>query len=290
MDAIQEILSASNSIELFGPNEKRAKIRYRRLVREVHPDSNDSPDAEEAMKKLNRLWSKYNARTGAVRRECARVPEEITRNDTFAIFSEGDKWLVVERRPDGNGRFESIDNDALLGTPICFLGRNKTKAISQPDGIHAAYETVPTDAVSGGRRIMFLSSIGPMLPDKMHEADFAWITKRVLFLSCLLADRGVTLDGKVDCLAIAPDTHVLAVMACVAAPVDVLSDRDKLILQYLDCMVPIVRECRATERIERFMRGVIGDRWVSTGDLMREYDNLMYELFGGIKWHDMQTI
>lgn len=295
MDAIREVLSASNSVELFGPNEKRAKIRYRRLVREVHPDSNDSPDAEEAMKRLNRLWGKYQTRTGAVRRAEGRVPEEITRNDTFAVFSDGEKWLVVERSPNGDGHFGAIQgvNDTLDGTPIRVLECDGTKAISQPDGVHAAYDTTPSGTVLGRRRVTFISSVEPMLPDgAMHEADFAWITKRVLYLSGVLVRCGATLDceSMVDCLAIAPDTHVLAVVACIKGATDVWAERDSLISQYLECMESIARRCDATTRIERFMRGVIGDRWAGTGELMREYDELMYELFGGIHWHEMETI
>lgn len=293
MDAISEILLAANSLELFGTNEKRAKLRYRRLAKEVHPDSNDDPKAEEAMKRLNSLWRKYNTRVGAVADE--RTPEEITRNETFAVFSEGEKWMVVERSPNGDGHFGVIQgvNDTLDGTPVRILECDRTKTISQPDGLHLAYETTPPESIVGGHGIMLLSNMNLflLLPGGlMDPADFAWISKRVLFLSTTLAEYGATLGSKVDCLAIAPDSHMLVVVDDVVESTDPWGDRDELIRQYIERVGRIaIRGINKTaERIERFMLGVIGDRWASTGELMREYDELMYELFGGIHWHEME--
>lgn len=58
-DEVREVLASADAGAFFGPNRKRAQIRYRRLARMVHPDMGGS---EEAMARLNVLWDEYNGR------------------------------------------------------------------------------------------------------------------------------------------------------------------------------------------------------------------------------------
>lgn len=296
-DAIGEILSATDSVELFGPIEKRAKIRYRRLAREAHPDANgNSDESNEAMKRLNKLWREYKTRT-TPRTDRAKATFEITRNKSFVIVSDGTEWMMVERqRHHGDvkryGAWDDI-RDILDGTPVCLMDCDREKVISQPDGLHMAYDFKPHETIRHDRRIMMLSSIRPMLPDNvMHPADFAWVTKRVLFLSCVLAESGVTLDcdDMTDCLAIAPDTHMLAVMARIVKTDHAWECRDRLLRQYVELMDTMLDDLMPNVRVRKFVNGVIGDRWANARELMGEYDELLMRTFGGINFHYMVTI
>ena len=86
------VLDATSATDLFGANKNRARIRYRRLARSVHPDMGGS---EDAMARLNRLWDEYNRTEDS--HSDGNTPIEVTRNDQYAIFKEHDKLLVVER-------------------------------------------------------------------------------------------------------------------------------------------------------------------------------------------------
>lgn len=310
-EGVREVLCAKDSVELFGPNEKRAKIRYRRLVREVHPDVNgNSPESQGAMKKLNKLWDEYGSRTGIKQPMEAgkRRPTEITRNGTFAVLCEGVKWVAVERVAiDGlagrNGPDCTELEEILDGSPVCLARHDKVKIISQNAGSHVAYELRPARTIAYGRRMLFLSSLRAMLPDgKLHPADFAWISKRVLFLTGAMTKSGTMfgpgpkdVDGNVnpiDCLAIAPDTHMLVVVTSrfLIDGDDGLSNRDGVIRAYLRCVNPMLRDDHATQRMVRFLQGVIGDRAVGSKELMCEFDDLLAKLFGGLHFHEMETL
>lgn len=60
----KQVLEAANATILFGKNEKRAKINYRRLAKSIHPDmfskQSDKDEANKAFQKLNELWESYN--------------------------------------------------------------------------------------------------------------------------------------------------------------------------------------------------------------------------------------
>lgn len=68
MVEMEQILEAANGTELFGKNEKRAKITYRRLARSVHPDmfldQSDKDKAQKAFQKLSVLWEAYSRGNG----------------------------------------------------------------------------------------------------------------------------------------------------------------------------------------------------------------------------------
>ena len=295
-DAIDEVMSATDAVGLFSPNEKRARIRYRRLSKEVHPDSNGGSDeSNEAMRRLNRLWSEYEARSGNPTADHGlRRPKEISRNGSYAVFDEGARWLVVDRSVSGAAFCDECDDvsEIIDGTPVCIMPCESQKSISQPDGVHAAYELTPPPTIADGRRIMFLSSVKPWLPDgKLDPADLAWITKRVLFLSGVMMKCNKSFVGDAcDCLAIAPDSHMLAVIPRFEESADEFGIRDDLMSRYLDIIGEITDGSELSESIVAFVHGVVGDRWADPKTLMREYDELLVKLFGGLRFHEMRTV
>ena len=309
-DGIREVLCAKDSFELFGPNEKRARIRYRRLVREVHPDANgNSPESQGAMKKLNKLWDEYESRTGIKQPTDTgkRRPTEITRNGTLVVLCDGAKWVAVERAAidswvNRNGPDCTELQKILEGSPVCLARHDRVKLITQSAGSHVAYEFRPSHTVAHGRRIMLLSSLKAMLPDgKMHPADFAWISKRVLFLAGAMSKAGIVFDGgpkdvdgnvsPIDCLAIAPDTHMLVVVTSrFLSEGDGPAHRDELIRWYLQCVKPMLRDDYATQRIVKFLQGAVVDRVTGSKALMCEFDELLVKLFGGLHFHEMETL
>lgn len=286
-------MEATDCAALFGPNMRRAEIRYRRLARAVHPDMGGGM---EAMKRLNALWDEYKARAGAFRRTdgARRRPAEVTRNEAYVVLDEGDRWVVVDRAVSGpkTSRDSGELADVVEGSPVCVLGVSSTKSISQPDGAHAAYECVPDRSLSEGRRMTFLSSLGPHLPDgTMHPADLAWVTKRVLFLALALESVDSRLARPAcECLAVAPDTHMLALVSpwdvehgCGRVRRDVAED-------YRARMGEVSGDGPEARRISRFVEGFGVDGHTPAADIMREYDELMVELFGGLRFHEMKTV
>lgn len=293
-DDIRLVLEASDCVELFGTNAKRAEIRYRRLARAVHPDLGGSVDA---MGRLNTLWDEYRARNGSMRPRCdgRKRPSEVTRNGTYVILDEGDRWVVVERSPSGssNTRSEYVRLLPIVeGSPVCVLEPTGTKAISQPDGIHVAYECAPHPMASDGRRMTYLSSLAPHLHGgRLHPADFAWITKRAIYLTMALESTGLCFGrNSSECLAVAPDTHMLVVVS----PWDLCEGksgvRKAVMSEYLACVSPMLGDDNATHRICCFVRGVGIDSVTSASRIMMEYDELMIELFDGLHFHEMVTV
>ena len=45
-----------------------------------------------------------------------------------------------------------------------------------------------------------------------------------------------------------------------------------------------------TRRIRRFIEGVILDKVTSEGRLLEEFDELLIDLFGGLRFHEMEVL
>lgn len=277
-DEVREVLAAADAGAFFGPNKKRAQIRYRRLARMVHPDMGGS---EEAMARLNVLWDEYNGR----KPDRGRSLSEVMRNDRYAVFSEGEHWLVADRRarscaacPDDGEMARIID-----GSPVCMMGVRESKVILQPDGPHAAYVCDVPDVM---RTAFMLQGIASHLPGGvMHPADLAWVTKRILFLEAALARCDAHLSHPIEDLALAPETHML----CVMAPWDVVSGTAPraLVQEWRDCVEPCVQSDYQSRRIGQFLRGSVMDRVTDPMALFAEFDDLLLELFGKPRFHAM---
>lgn len=290
------VLSVTDPTSLFGDNERRARIRYRRLAKSVHPDANgNSPESVEAMKRLNALWDAYRGVDSRVTAGM-RKPTEITRNASYVILDEHDTWLVVDRSvSDGMmGRSMVLDGlrDTINRSPVCMLSVAGNKVLSQPDGLHVAYTCSVPDCVSYGRTVIMLGSLGDMLPNgTLHPADLAWIAKRAIFLDGALEHNKLEIrrDSTTDVLAIAPDSHMLVVVAPWAIGNRNSTTYWQVTNGLLSTGAELFGNDRMSRRIVTFMRGVAVDHVTSASDMLREFDDLLIELFGGLRFHEMET-
>lgn len=295
-EVIRKVMGARTPTDLFGTNEKRAKIRFHRMASVLHPDVNDSPDSETAMRKLSKLWSEYTHGSGGSGKASAKTPREITRNDTYVLFDEGDV-LVVERHvsdvtyheDDLHGMREAFDSE-----PVCVLESKSSTLIAQPDGTHAAYRCDVPDKV--GRDLLMLSALREHLPNgTMHPADMAWISKRLLYLVGIMEVYGVTFDYAPDfseCLAVSPSTHMLVFVA----PWELsqhdgwLARREVAIGPYIRCVREVSGNDAKSRRIIRFLEGVALDDFTPMRDILIEYDSMLEDLFGEPRFHVMECL
>lgn len=283
---IAEVLASKDARKFFGEDKVKAINKYRILAHVCHPDTGGTV---EAMSKLNAMWDEYNGRRRPDK------PGEITRGNVYAVFSEGDHWLVV-RRDLYQGIAMATNNlefaNLISGSPVCVVSSRSVRRIKQPDGVHAAYMCAPPDTVSDA---IMLPSLARRLPGgKLHPADLAWITKRVLFLAAAIAKCNLRFsETPCECLAIDPKSHML----CVVAPWALVESRGHSIAEqravtndFLMCAEPMIAKDTQSMRILRFLEGVEVDNYAESSALMREFDELLVELFGGFKFHKMEVV
>lgn len=284
---IRTILSASGPSGLFGDNHARAKVRYHRLAASVHPDRNAHPDAERALRRLNELWSEYVRPSGVHR------PEEIGRCERYAVFNDGGRVLVVNRTTSLQGPTRaSLDRlvDVLDGTPVCMLRQVGAMTIAQPDGMHSAFVCDAPDTFNDGA--IMLGQIADRVPGgKLHPADLAWIAKRIIFLGGAIGSVGLRFGDSRDaeCVAVVPDTHMLAVLAPFALRESGKPCRQQVIRTCHASIGDAIGSDRASERISRFLYGCRIDEATPTRDLLCEYDELLEGMFGKPKFHVMEV-
>lgn len=286
-----EILGADDCVSVFGTNERRAEIRYRRLAKAVHPDTSDAPP--EAMARLNSLWDEYRSRKGMKPSDGTKRPVEITRDSKYAVFMEGGEVLVVEREASDERVPVSRDVFGVIldGTPVYALKFVDGKHISQGDGNHRA---MSCKAPRFADEMVMLPSLKSALPHgELHPADLAWVTKRVIFLSGVLARLGKRLEGGCECLAICPESHMLVIVA----PWQVADDDNEwhvahhqLLQEYLGLVQGMAGDNAETKSIMKFVEGMLADSVTSPSMLMLEFDELLVSLFGGLRFHKMQTV
>ena len=280
-----KVLAATDPRELFGDNPKRARIRYQRLAKELHPDVGGS---EEAMRRLNMLWAEYNAGSS----DGSRKPREVTRNAKYAVFEEDGRWLVVDRMVGNRAALVNVSELAriLEGTPVCLLDATSSMLIRQRDGLHPAYRATPPETIRDG--VVSLYQLPEKLPNSMlHPADAAWMLKRVLFLAAAIgkAGLGFTCDPS-DCLAIAPDSHMLAVIAPweLAKNERGIPCQRSLVASFEKAATGMLGDDGKSRKIAKFIRGTVLDGVTESSDLLREYDDMLYGLFGRPRFHVME--
>ena len=316
LEDIREIMGTSDPILLFGANEKRARIRYRRLMRSVHPDmSHGTPGADEATIRLNALWDAYRGMTnpgeGDARRTCGTEgPEahhpvhEIARTGRFVLFSEPSGWLVVDRNATGAPRPTARPDlarlaDILSGSPVMILDAMTEKEIRQADGFHHAIACPVPEFHAHSHRVLSLSDMKGHVPNGTTEAeDIAWLLKRCLFLVAAMAKagvapaRGTTLD---DIVMVDADAHMLMVvapheLALGSGSVDEQRESLQSLVDPLMRMTDVADGRRESRRLMAFMRGIDVDRVTETADLFDELGDLLGELFGTPRFHRMRIV
>lgn len=295
-DEIRRVLSARTPEELFGDNRARARIRYRRLARVVHPDANDgSADAHDAMRRLNMLYDAYVRNTSPAGAGGSVRPREVTRGTRYVVLEEGASWLVVDRVAGTTHAMGDARRLARFssGTPLCALGISSRKSIAQAHGTHAAYVCdVPRSM--GGQAIMLESLVWHLPGNVLHPRDAAWLTKRVLFLAFAMGQVKSRFDGidPCSCLAVSPSQHML----CVVAPWHVantthatIADQRAVTTSWLRCVRPMLGGDARSRRIRRFLEGTAADAVTESHVLLGEYDDMLEEVFGPPRYHEMEV-
>lgn len=285
---IEEVLAATSARAFFGPNKKRAAIKYRRLARALHPDMGGD---ETAMAKLNALWGEYD---GGVATSGKRKPSEVTRSRAYVVLSEDGHWLVVERKSGGtvpDTHYHDI-SDLVEGTPVCTLKWTGSVVIAQSDGAHVAFRCEYPETVKDD--LIMLSSLQEHLHDGvLHPADLAWITKRVLFLCAAMRKKGLWLVGDAaDCIGIAPSTHMLCLVTpwLLSDPPDLSVRHQREVLKdYLSCAKPMIGDDLKSQRIRKFIEGALVDNVTEFSALLAEFNELLVELFDGFHFHKMEV-
>lgn len=277
------VLSATDPRELFGDNPKRARIRYQRLAKELHPDVGGS---EEAMSRLNALWAEYTSGGGSKR------PSEITRSSEYVILDDADNWLVVDRKVGHRATIGDTGSlaDIVDGTPVCVVDATSALLIKQPNGPHPAYKVTPPPTIKDG--VVSFNELAGKLPDgKMHPADLAWVLKRILFLASAINNAGLAFAREpCDCLAIAPDTHMLAVIAPweLRSSARSIKNQRAVVESFEKAASTMMAGDAKSQRMARFVQGTIMDGVTESYMLLREYDDMLYELFGSPRFHVME--
>lgn len=299
-DDIEAVLSARDELDLFGTNEKRARIRYRRLAAAVHPDANGgSSRSEDAMRRLNELWdafqARFRAKNGPKHASVTHKTVEMARNDTYVVLLEGERTLVVDRRVAGGlrkpVRHENLD-EILLGTPTWVASASNGTLIAQKDGPHEAfYVSQPQKRVfTTLLELRYVASGGVLVAE-----DAAWITKRVIYLSAALAKANLVVSHDTsprDIIGVAPFDHSVGIFApwelekvCHVG----IGEQRRLLESYLDAVSDFMANDLKTRKVAQFIKGAIIDGYTESSALMEEYDLMLYEVFGGRTYHGMSV-
>lgn len=286
---VQQVLSARSATELFGSNRKRAKNRYHRLARAVHPDATGG--SEEAMSRLNTLWDEYNDVGNGKKAHPTgiKTPREVSRSSAYAMFEEDCELLVVKREPSDTIPLAFGVEDlkrVIEGTPTCLLSQKSCKFVAQKDGPHLAYR-----CESVGEDPIFVQELQKRLQDGVLDPrDLAWVAKRALFLASAMEKCGVRLAGDAsDRLVVLPKAHMLAI----AAPWDLVGAknddnvRQNVLKSFLDAVDPAIGHDKCSERIKKWLKGAYLDNVTLSRELFDEYDWLLRELFGPPRYHEL---
>lgn len=201
LEDCQAVLTAHRPSDLFGTNEKRSKIVFRRLARAVHPDmypDNEKDVAQKAFVKLSLLWEKYQtlnspdkgseSNTIVTRRAKYTLGESFSTKGVFsrynASYDDGHEscQILITKSPK-NSDLASSYSQALKTlkqeVPENFRG-------FYPELIEAFKYRTPdnTDhpaivqSIPGG--FVPFSEILRVYPQGIGGRDIAWIFKRVL--------------------------------------------------------------------------------------------------------------
>jgi hypothetical protein len=300
MSAIDDVLATGmTAFSFFGSNRRRARNKYMRYMRLVHPDINHDARAERATKVLNALWESYghtataNASSSAPARHHARM---VFRDDDMAVlFDDAKKVLLMVRRSAG----VSLDVDADVGSavndmrdladssPVSFLPLGEHVSIAQKDGYHEAF-SVPYD-----KSVDDVFALSALMADASHRGvlvgeDVAWMFKRVLFIAGVLDVVGVQADDGdrfLSRLMVMPKTHDMMVIDySTMHRKDNASNVAVLARAFLK-LVP--DDTPHAGFLVKFITGCTVSVMPSAGELMNEYDDVLLDTFGAPRFHKM---
>jgi hypothetical protein len=295
MNPIEEVLTDGlTAIVFFGSNTKRARLKYRRYLRLVHPDlHHDDPKAEDATIRLNDLWDDYQsastASTGRGKPKSTtsrRSMRRVAHDDVTSLFVDdpAQQWVSVmntasERRPSADEHIIMDMTDRSEGSPVTiipFLSASAVhEAIMQSDGPHDAMRAdgAPVDVLYTAKDLLSMPSI--------DERDVAWIYKRAIFMGGLMDMAGGQCSQPLSHLIINPRTH------------DAFIDPTAITARTKGSMMTaMVNDVPAgvldgSSRLSKWIHGGQYTDGRHTGELLHEYDNLLASLFGAPSFHVM---
>ena len=311
MSPIEEVLSVTSSSVFFGSNRKRAKNKYSRYMRLVHPDLNKDKRAVEASSRLNEMWTEYeessiNSSIGNKTRSPGRRNRsklsKIIHTDSYTIFKDSSdgQWMIVENKPTFGGITEDDHlNEArdriassISGSPVSLLHHedNDLIMIAQRDGPHRAFRTRPLS--TGNDHVLTLGGIIRAVggTGRIVDRDLAWIVKRLVFTALVLDSNNIDVeDDLLDHILIDVEGHHAWFLWTGVKKRDGAGDG---VLGRLSVEVGGLFPDRPDypHSVQRMLRFVDGCRYARHSDIrgvMGEYDDLLLELFGRPCFHKM---
>ncbi len=292
MNELEEIMKATNPEELFGNNKKRARLHYMRLMKAVHPD-NHSGEKEyvEAASKLTSLWNKYIGKDKTIKSPEGTIkPQEVTRNDTYVLFIDGGKWMLVDRevyneKPFTRGLIDKIKDvrKKCISSPVGIAKQLDISGIKQPDGAHIMQHLDFNPFPLVANDVYFIDDLINNHIDYLEPEDAMWITKRLVFLNGILHTNGLSLNTY-NSIIVSPSAHALILSNII----DIIGvdDVDDWLKDILSTMKSKMGNDQKSKTMKNFITGcTLGD---DPSVVLRDADVLCNEKFGGIHFHEMK--
>lgn len=302
--AVGEIMSAADAAGLFGAIKKRAAIKYRRLMRAVHPDMDPSEEASAAASRLNALWEEWQADNGGkpTSPAASHAPATKTKTKTIKVlstteatlFKTDDGWLDVANKPGGSS-VDSVEDfpcrlgklhKMVEGSPVWAPSPDEMEAIlvAQKDGQHAAIKIKPGDhgMVDGWP----LAALGAV-----DERDLAWILKRLVFLGSAMCSVGITVPDLCGRVMVRPSTHQIGVASFTGAEcVDKIDGEHDPMVSLMDSFIKLTAHGTGSgvRRLSAFAEGCKVSSRPDGTELMRELDDVLFDLYGAPRFHGME--
>lgn len=303
--AVSEIMTASDSMGLFGPIGRRAAVKYRRLMRSVHPDVDPSPAAAEAAARLNALWEDWQVNYGS-KPASATSHAPAAKTETVKVLATSEStlfktawgWLDVANKPEPAGstaRVASVPVDGLselhgmvAGSPVWVPSPSDLESImiAQKDGPHSAIKVKTGGSPESMADGWPLAALGAV-----DGRDLAWILKRLVFLGSATAAAGVVFPDLGERVIVRPSTHQLGVVSFVgveeASEIDVAHDP---MASVMEAFVKLASTAASTDtrKLTAFARGCMVASRPDGGELMRELDSTLQDLYGPASYHEME--
>lgn len=304
--AVSEIMTAADSMGLFGPIGKRAAVKYRRLMRSVHPDVDPSPAAADAAARLNALWEEWQASYGSKPARDASSHAPAAKTETAKILATSEStlfktawgWLDVANKPEPAGstaRTASVPVGGLsklhgmvAGSPVWVPSPDDLEPvmIAQKDGPHAAIKVK-----TGGRPESMADGWPLAALGAVDGRDLAWILKRLVFLGSATAAAGVVFPYLGERVIVRPSTHQLGVVSFIgveeAPEIDVAHDP---MASVMEAFVKLASTAASPDarKLTAFARGCMVASRPDGGELMRELDSVLLETYGPASYHEME--
>lgn len=300
--AVGEIMSAADAAGLFGTIKKRAAIKYRRLMRAVHPDMDPSEEASEAASRLNALWEEWQADNDGKSTSPAAGHAPAAKTKTIKVlstteatlFKTDDGWLDVANKPGGSS-VDSVEDfprrlgklhKMVEGSPVWVPSPDEMEPIlvAQKDGQHAAIKIKSGDhgMVDGWP----LAALGAV-----DERDLAWILKRLVFLGSAMCSVGITVPDLCGRVMVRPSTHQIGVASFTGAEcVDKIDGEHDPMVGLMDSFIKLAARGTGSgvRRLSAFAEGCKVSSRPDGTELMRELDDVLFDMYGTPSFHGME--